>query len=105
MDLTTRERTRVAVFPELTEPRLAKRRGSVVMLVRSALADGAHVRGLKALRTLVGLEFDLLSFFEIAVARTADRAEVHEDVGAPTVLGDEAEALLTVKPLHGTSCH
>ena len=31
--------------------------------------------------------------------------EMHEYVGAATVLSDEAEALLTVKPLHGTSCH
>src|SRR5215213_6004867 len=30
---------------------------------------------------------------------------VHEDVGAATVLSDEAEALLSVEPLHRTLCH
>ena len=51
------------------------------------------------------LELDALVLVQAAVAVRLDRREVHEDVGAAAVLRDEAEALLSVEPLHSSLCH
>src|SRR6266516_5390108 len=69
------------------------------------LGDRLDVAGLRALLALGHVELDLLVLVEIPVADAGDRAEVHEDVRAAVVLGDEAEALLAVEPLHGTCAH
>ena len=45
-----------------------------------------------------------VTFHEALEALCLDRAEVNEHVLA-TLLGDEAEALRLVEPLHGTGCH
>ncbi len=59
------------------------------------LGDRLDVAGLRALLALGHVELDLLVLVEIPVADAGDRAEVHEDVRATVVLGDEAEALGT----------
>src|SRR5262245_54193107 len=78
------------------------RRGAVEVLPKS---DGLNVLSLRALRALGDLELDALVLVQAAVALGLDRRVVHEDVGAAAVLSDEAEALLSVEPLHRTLCH
>src|SRR5690606_35377158 len=70
---------------------------------RSDRADAVRLRALRALRDL---ELDTLGVLERAVAVSLDRAVVDEHVGsvAPVLL-DEAVALLSVEPLHGSLCH
>src|SRR5438034_10658108 len=51
--------------------------------------DHPHVGGLGALLALGHLELHLLVLVEVAVALSCDRAEMHEDVGATFILGDE----------------
>src|SRR5579875_1631164 len=68
-------------------------------------SDRSDVGRLKTLRALRGVELDLLVLFEIAEATPRDRAEMDEHVRSATVLGDEAEALLAVEPLHFAGCH
>src|SRR5690606_41491670 len=58
-----------------------------------------------ALPILGGLELDPLTLVEGTEARRLDRAVVDEHVRAAAVDLDEAEALLTVEPLHGSLCH
>src|SRR5262245_25392800 len=48
---------------------------------------------------------DALALMERAHAGTLDGADVHEHVARAIGRGDEAEALLRVKELHGTCCH
>src|SRR3954468_16717575 len=60
---------------------------------------------LRALRALGDLELHALVLVQRAVALGLDGRVVHEDVGAAAVLSDEAEALLSVEPLHRTLCH
>src|SRR5439155_24957443 len=67
--------------------------------------DGPDVRGLGALLALGEVELDLLVLLQVPVARARDGAEMHEHVGAAVVLGDEAEPLLGVEPLHGACAH
>src|SRR5262249_30831605 len=69
------------------------------------LGDRADVGPLRALLALGHLVLDLLVLLEVPVAVTDDRAEVHENVVATVVLGDESEALLGVEPLHGSCAH
>src|SRR5262245_21118486 len=69
------------------------------------LPDDADVAGLGALLSLRDVELALLILVEVPVPCARDRAEVHEDVWAPVVRGDEAEALLAVEPLHGSCSH
>ena len=69
------------------------------------VSDGAHAVGLRALGTLGDLELDALRLLEAAVAGGVDGGVVNEHVGAAAVLGDEAEALLSVEPLNGALCH
>src|SRR5690606_39425061 len=68
---------------------------------------GFHVTGVQtcALPILGGLELDPLTLVEGTEARRLDRAVVDEHVRAAAVDLDEAEALLTVEPLHGSLCH
>ena len=63
------------------------------------------VRGLRSLGTLLNVESDFLTFRQSTEARTADRAEVHEHIGATVILGNEAETLGFVEPFNGTSSH
>src|SRR5207245_230475 len=58
-----------------------------------------------ALRSLGDLELDLLVLLEALVTGPCDSAEVHEDVGTGTILGDEPEAFVSVEPLHCSCCH
>jgi hypothetical protein len=51
------------------------------------------------------VEGDLLPFVERAQARAFDRADVHEDILAAGFRLNETEALLIVKPLHGSLVH
>src|SRR5262249_57708321 len=69
--------------------------------IRSDLAD---VRGLKTLRTARDLELHLITLGQALEALSGDGAEMDEDVLAAH-LGDEAEALCVVEPLHSTVCH
>src|SRR5512132_1703864 len=68
------------------------------------LLDGSHVGGLRALGTLLDVEFDCLPFFERAVAGRLDRREVYEYVRA-FLRRDEAVALVRVEPLDGSNGH
>src|SRR5919107_5390047 len=77
---------------------------------RPSLEGGARserndVLRLRALRALGDLELHALVLVQRAVALGLDGRVVHEDVGAAAVLSDEAEALLSVEPLHRTLCH
>src|SRR6266496_3503115 len=65
----------------------------------------ADVGRLQALRPLHDLELHLLSFREAAEAVHLDRGVVAEDVLATVVLGDEAEALRVIEPLHDAGRH
>src|SRR3954449_4659921 len=69
------------------------------------VSDGLDVLRLRALGALGDLELHALVLVQRAVALGRDRRVVDEDVCAAAVLGDEAEALLSVEPLHGTLCH
>src|SRR4029079_6972444 len=60
---------------------------------------------LRALGALGDVELDALVLVQRTVAVALDGRVVHEDVGAAAVLSNEAEALLSVEPLHGTLCH
>src|SRR5438309_870496 len=68
-------------------------------------SDRADVLRLQALRALHDLELDLLAFRERAEPLRLDGGVVAEDVSAAVVLGDEAEALRIIEPLHGTGDH
>src|SRR5215213_7426383 len=72
---------------------------------RGRRSDGADVRGLRTLLALLDVELDALVLLQRAIARRLNGGEVDEDVGVPTVGGDEAVALLAVEPLHGALCH
>src|SRR5262245_43111799 len=63
------------------------------------------VLGLGALLALGYVEGDLLAFGEFAVSVAGDVGVVREDVRSAVVLGDEAEALPGVEPLHGAAGH
>src|SRR6478609_6713104 len=72
---------------------------------RPGFASGFDdVGGLESFRTLDDLEVDLLAFVERLEAVAGDRLEVHENVFTAG-LGDEAEPLFGVEPLHGTCGH
>src|SRR6478609_10862744 len=70
-------------------------------LVRSSLAD---VRRLQPLRALDDVELDPLPFLQGPEPVGVDGGVVDEDVLA-ALLGDEAEALRIIEPLHGTRRH
>src|SRR5262245_36125519 len=64
----------------------------------SGLARLRDVAGLRSLRTVDDLEFDLLAFLERPEPRALDRGEVNEHV-VPAFAFDESIALGVVKPL------
>src|SRR5690606_23915015 len=72
---------------------------------RSARSQRADVLRLRALRTLRDVELDLLVLVQRAVAARLDGRVVGEHVSAAVLGGDEAEALLSVEPLHGSNSH
>src|SRR5579871_765017 len=69
------------------------------------LADDAHVGGLGALVTLLGLVLHLRALVQAAVARALDGAEVDEQVLTAFIGGDEAVPLVGVEPLDSSGCH
>src|SRR5690606_12263965 len=71
-------------------------------LLKSERADVLRLGALGALRDV---ELDLLVLVERAVPARGDGRVVGEDVRATVVGGDEAEALVSVEPLHGTCSH
>src|SRR4051812_33695489 len=68
-------------------------------------SERADIRRLRALRPLRDLELDALVLLERTVAVRHDRREVHEDIGATAVLGNETKALLGVEPLDAALSH
>src|SRR5690554_4631107 len=82
-----------------------RRQGMTGRLRAGAWSQRADVLRLRALGALGGLELDLLVLVEGAVPGRRDGRVVHEDVGAAVLGSDEAEALLSVEPLHGACCH
>src|SRR3954469_12262806 len=68
-------------------------------------SERTNVLRLRTLGALRDVELDLLVLVEGLVALRLDRGVVNEDVVAAVLLGDEAEALLSVEPLHGALCH
>src|SRR4051794_18960843 len=68
-------------------------------------SGGVDVLRLRALLALDDVERHGLALLELTEARGVDRGVVREDVRTAAVLGDEAEALLRVEPLHSSSCH
>src|SRR6266542_2349074 len=79
-------------------PEPATGRTSLVLLA----IQQPHVGGLGALRPRRHVELDGLPLIKRAVASRLDRAEMHEDILA-RLRRDEAVALLSVEPLHGSS--
>lgn len=69
------------------------------------ISDRGDLLGLGTLGTLGDLELHALRLVERTVAVALDGGVVDEHVGAATILGDEAEALLSVEPLNGAFCH
>ena len=67
--------------------------------------DGPDVLGLQPLRAAGHVELDLLTLGEGTEPVALNRGVVTEDVLTSAVLGDEAEALRIVEPLHGTGSH
>src|SRR5689334_8161695 len=72
---------------------------------RRVLREKVDVRCLRAPVALLGLVLDLGALVQRAVARTLNGAEVHEQVLAAFVRGDEPVTLVGVEPLDGSSCH
>src|SRR4051812_31472833 len=68
-------------------------------------SERADLRGLRTLRSLRDLELDALVLLERAVTVSDDRREVHEDIGATAVLGNETKALFGVEPLDAALSH
>src|SRR5699024_12667834 len=60
---------------------------------------------MRALGALTDLELDLLVLLEGTEARALDLGVVDEDVSGAICRSDEAEALLSVEPLHSSLCH
>ncbi len=84
----------------------AKWRGSSLKSVsRFCFLLRYDVRGLRALLTLLQIELDALALSQGLEAATLNGAEVDEHVLSAIVLGDEAEALGLVEPLHGACSH
>jgi hypothetical protein len=69
------------------------------------LLDGGDVLRLHALLALGSLVGDLLAFFEGPEPAACYPAEVHEEVFATLIGGDEAVALLVVEPLDRSLGH
>src|SRR3954462_15459843 len=67
--------------------------------------DLSDVEGLRALVAAADLEVHLRAFLQRTKAVAVDVAVVDEKVLAPVLRGDEAEALVVVEPLDGSSCH
>src|SRR5690606_2179293 len=86
------------------EPRCS-RPDECALLSARALLDDADVLRLRALGAGAGGVFHLVALVQALEARALDRAEMHEEVLAAVVRGDEAEALVTVEPLDRTCCH
>src|SRR6187401_256404 len=95
----------VASLPQEQNRRGLDRCRSRPLLLCYAKSDSANVLRLRALGTLRDVELDLLVLVEGLVALRLDGRVVNEDVIAAVLLGDEAEALLGVEPLHGALCH
>src|SRR5712691_8838541 len=74
---------------------------------RSCRLDGAQVLsgGLASPAVCDNLERDLLPLAEGAHARAFDRADMNEDIFTAVFRLNEAEALLVIKPLHGSRVH
>src|SRR5918999_4793104 len=89
----------------LTPRDLALRVDTKRKITAKRRSDGADLVRLRALGALAGGVLHLLVLREAAVAAHVDRRVVNEDVGAAVIGGDEAEALVGVKPLHGARAH
>src|SRR5687768_8582406 len=77
---------------------------SVLACSKRSASDGADVLSLFTLPTGGDVELDALALIQGAVALTLNVREVHEDV-VGALARDEAEALLSVEELHGSSDH
>src|SRR5205823_7046021 len=71
----------------------------------SPLSDGDDVRGLRALRALAGLVFDLRALRERLEAVAAVLRLVDEQILAAVLGLVGAVALPSVDPFHGSGCH
>src|SRR5699024_6841216 len=69
------------------------------------VSEAADASRLQSLSTHLGVEFDILTLGELAVAGGFDRGEVGEDICRTVVRLDESETLFRVEPLHGTCSH
>src|SRR4051812_30201029 len=90
---------------ETQRPTASARRRWAVEKSGGRSACGTDLLSLRALGTLRDLELDLLVLVEAAVATPLDGGEVHENIRAAVILGDEAVALLRVEPLDRACCH
>jgi hypothetical protein len=75
--------------------------GSGFFVVRIRGSDHLHVPGLQALLALLDLELHALVLGQGLEPIALDFAEVHEQIGAAAILGDETETLAFIEPLHG----
>src|SRR5699024_5622331 len=69
------------------------------------VSEAADASRLQSLSTHLGVEFDILTLGELAVAGGFDRGEVGEDICRTVVRLDESETLFRVEPFHGTCSH
>src|ERR671927_269242 len=83
--------------------RRARRSGPVAK--REWCLREAHVRGVRALGALLRVVRDLRTLGEGTEAVPLDCREVDEEVLAPVLRRDEAEALLVAEPLDGSDGH
>src|SRR5262249_28397167 len=67
--------------------------------------DGSDSYCLRPFGPLPDLELNTLVFLERAIAASLNLGVVDEKVLRAVVRGDEAKALLTVEPFHGSLCH
>src|SRR5262249_18782940 len=93
-------------------PRLGARapasRPRAALLLTACLGWGLErldVRRRRALLALRHVEGDLLAFLQPLIAGALDGAVMGEQLLAPAVRRDEAEALGVVEPLHGACSH
>src|SRR5918999_1403847 len=68
-------------------------------------SDGAHVGGVRPLRSLLLLLLDLRALGQRLEAASGDRTVMDEQVLVAVVRRDEPVALVVAEPLHGSSGH
>src|ERR1035437_4768627 len=91
--------------PDAPVPRLKSRGTGVQNRFCELRSQRADVLRLRALGALGDVELNLLVLVKRAVSAAGDGRVAREHVGTAVLGSNEAEALLSVEPLHGACCH